>query len=483
MSRKDFICSFCNRKQTEVKKLIVGPSVYICDFCTNICAQILQENDLSKEAVSGSIDTLDENGEKQKPLTPQEIYNKLDEVAASQEDAKRELALAAYLHHLKIKQYKETHNLLQQNHDNKPLENTVKLNKNNLLLIGPTGSGKTLLVHTLSKILDVAHVIIDANSLTEAGYVGEDADGIVKKLFFSVYSEGQNLQECINKTEFGVICIDEIDKKYSMDSMTNRDVSGKGVQQNLLRIIEGTDVQISLDSKKSNETITINTSNILFITMGAFEGLDKIINRQIKQSNALGVIDTNKQISLQSETASSSIEQKTPNIYFLKKKEEEYNKLIPFFKKDYLLEFGIIKELLGRLHTIVFFKKLSEEDLIDILCTKKNNLIEEYKYILQLHNVQLIYDETVIKAIVHEAISDNMGARSLRSIVHRIFTKALFTIPELYQQNPSKKHILTLIKTDNGIESKIEEVQNNSEFINDIDISTEVDKKSKKAIA
>lgn len=426
MVKKDYICSFCNRKQAEVKKLIVGPNVYICDFCTNICGQILQEDDCINNKI-------EEHNNEIKNFTPEEIYTRLDEVVASQDEAKKQLSLAAYLHYLSIK-----------NREEKSDNDIIKITKNNLLLIGPTGSGKTLLVQTLGTILDLPCVIIDANGLTEAGYVGDDAESIVKKLFLSIYNEGDNIQECVQRVENGIICIDEIDKKHSVEGPHNRDVSGKGVQQNLLRIIEGTDIHITLDHKKYQEPIVINTKNILFITMGAFEGLDKIIWKHVKQTTGLGVISNNKDTN-----------------------PDSYNNLIPFFKREHLVDFGIIKELLGRLHTIVFCQKLSEEDLVSILCKKKNNIMDEYRYLLKMHNVQLIYEDNIMSKIAKFALKDNMGARSLRSIMHSIFFKVLFDLPSLHKKNENKKYMLKLVKNEeNQIITLLEEIINNQEVEN-----------------
>lgn len=438
MNKKLFMCSFCKRNQTEVKKLIVGPNVYICDFCTNICAEILHEEDPITQNVNNNTIT---------SLTPEEIYKKLDEVVAGQEDAKKELSIAAYLHYLRMNEDLKHQKNKESQEENKNFKDNIliplhedndsyqKLKKYNMLLIGPTGSGKTLLMQTLAKILDVAYIIVDANSLTEAGYVGEDVEGIISKLFNSVYYEGHpNLQECMRKTKYGFIFIDEIDKKYATEgTMANRDVSGRGVQQNFLKIIEGTDINVFPGNKKNphQEPITINTSSIFVVGGGAFQGLNQIIRQSIKQSFSLGLMtrdmhqkDNNKNIPLW---------------------EDDQTTIIKHFHRENLVSFGMIPELVGRFECITFLNKLTENHLVQILKEKKNNLMEEYNLIFQIHNVKIIYKEELLRAIAKKAISENTGARGLRSIVHKLFSPIIFTMPTLCGgDNKNKTFTLTI---------------------------------------
>lgn len=441
MNKKIFMCSFCKRHQTEVKKLIVGPNVYICDFCTNICAEILHEEDINNNP------TINRN----MSLTPQEIFNKLDEVVAGQAEAKKELAIAAYLHYLRmnedLKEEKEKSNIkigdIEHNNNH---ESEVKLKKYNMLLIGPTGSGKTLLMQTLAKILDVAYVIIDANSLTEAGYVGEDVEGIITKLFNSVYYEGHpNLQECIRKTKYGFIFIDEIDKKYASDStIANRDVSGKGVQQNLLKIIEGTEVQINNKKNPHQDPIIINTNSIFVVGGGAFQGLTNIIKQSSKHLFPMGFIQ-NKQEGIVTYNNSNN---------------ENSDDIMKNFTREHLITFGMIPELVGRFECISILNKLTEMQLVEILRDKKNNLMEEYIKIFELHNVTLIYEEDLLKAIARKALKDNTGARSLRSIVHKLFSEVIFTMPTICTKDKKFMLVVKDIHLEKNEKLVIQEVTN-----------------------
>lgn len=407
MNKKIFMCSFCKRNQTEVRKLIVGPNVYICDFCTNICAEILHEED-SSTAINSSTNI-------SSPLTPEDIYKKLDEVVAGQEEAKKQLSIAAYLHYLRM------------NEDLKHQGDEQKIKKYNMLLIGPTGSGKTLLMQVLAKILNVACIIVDANSLTEAGYVGEDVEGIITKLFNSTYMESNpNLQESIRKTKYGFIFIDEIDKKYAADgAIANRDISGKGVQQNLLKIIEGTDVQVQPGSKKNphQEPIVINTSSMFIVAGGAFQGLNTIIKQRVKHKFSMGLLTKDSHNSVVV---------------------DEYTDLMMNFTRDDLITFGLIPELVGRFECITYLNKLTEAQLVEILKYKKDNLMEEYERIFQLHNVTLLYDNSVLLAIAQSTIKENTGARGLRSIVHKLFSDVIFKMPTLCNKDSNKKFIVKI---------------------------------------
>jgi ATP-dependent Clp protease ATP-binding subunit ClpX len=464
MNKKVFICSFCKRQQTEVKKLIVGPDVYICDFCTNICAEILHEEDVIQEKNHPILSFT---------LTPEEIFKKLDEVVAGQTEAKKELSVAAYLHYLRMTEdINNNNNDIQKKILNGDYINNstgisgtttnTKLKKYNMLMMGPTGSGKTLLMETLSKILNVAYIIIDANTLTETGYVGEDVESIVTKLFNSVY-DGNNVQEAIRKTKYGFIFIDEIDKKYSSDGATsNRDVSGKGVQQNLLKLIEGTEVQINNKKNSHQEPIIINTSSIFVIGAGAFQGLENIIKQSTKHLFHLGfnfnkndknntINENNINLELVNQISQNQKnEKKEENIINFnnssKNKDENKESIMKFFKKEHLITYGMIPELIGRFECVTILYPLNENQLIEILRDKKDNLMEEYKRIFFLHNVNLIYDDSLLIAIVKKAIEENVGARGLRSIVHKLFSEVIFTMPTICKNNANKKKYILNIK-------------------------------------
>jgi ATP-dependent Clp protease ATP-binding subunit ClpX len=418
MNKKFFMCSFCKRNQTEVKKLIVGPEVYICDFCTNICAEILYEEE--NDTIKTNLTRDDSN------LIPEEIYKKLDEIVAGQEEAKKELSIAAYLHFLRMKE-----NCKSQD------DHSSKIKKYNTLLIGPTGCGKTLLVQTLAKILKIPCLIVDSNSLTETGYVGEDVENLVNKLFNSTDNQELSIEERIFQTEHGLIFFDEIDKKYTSESSsTNRDVSGRGVQQSLLKFLEGIKVQIHQDKKNhSGEAVTIHTENILIVSGGAFEGIINIVKQRLKQNFSLGLMtsDTYKQEENQIEI--KNLEQ----LQFLKK-----------MQRDDLITFGIIPELVGRFEVIAILHPLSEEHLVQILKDKKNNVMEEYIKIFQLHHVQLQYDTDIFKYIAQKAIKEHTGARALRSIIHNLFSQVLFTMPTICAE---KKNYILILSSENIVEN------------------------------
>lgn len=448
MTKKILMCSFCKRNQNKVKKLIVGPNVYICDFCTNICAEILHEEDTQIVPTQQSHDHT---------LTPEEIYKRLDEVVAGQEEAKKELSIAAYLHYLRMNEdLKHENNNLPSNVSNTPdmkISQKSKLKKYNMLMIGPTGSGKTLLMQTLAKILNLAYVIVDANSLTETGYVGEDVEGIITKLFNSVYYEGHpNIQECIRQTQYGFIFIDEIDKKYAVDSaMTNRDVSGRGVQQNLLKIIEGTDVQIGNKKNPHQDPITINTGSIFVVGGGAFQGLSQIIRQSMKQSFTLGLMTKEMHSSLSVTPTNPSIQKTELSETKTTTSQDDENLLIKHFSREHLITFGMIPELIGRFSCIAFCKRLTEEQLIEILRDKKDNLIEEYTRIFAIHNVQLQLDHEVLSAIAKKALIENTGARGLRSIVHQLFSSVIFTMPTICNDKNKKFILHVTVDNVNGL--------------------------------
>jgi ATP-dependent Clp protease ATP-binding subunit ClpX len=328
-----------------------------------------------------------------------------------------------------------------------------------MLLIGPTGSGKTLLMQTLAKILDVAYVIIDANSLTETGYVGEDVEGIVTKLFNSVYYEGHpNINECIRKTKYGFIFIDEIDKKYASEgAVTNRDVSGKGVQQNLLKIIEGTEVQINNKKNPHQDPIIINTNSIFVVGGGAFQGLSNIIKQATKHMYPMGFINNCNQTNINNYNANN----------------DNPDDIMKNFHREHLITFGMIPELVGRFECISILHKLTESQLVEILRDKKNNLIEEYVKIFELHNVTLIYEESLLHAIAKKAIKDNTGARSLRSIVHKLFSEVIFTMPTICSKDKKFMLVVKDVHLEQNEKLIITEVTNSENNINTNNIEKE----------
>ena len=388
---KGIKCSFCGKTQESVKKIIAGPGVYICNECIGLCNEIIESEFYDEDEDTYTLAGLD------KIPSPREIKGILDQYVIGQDEAKKTLSVAVYNHYKRIANEEEMMAKHEKNDDD------VEIQKSNILLLGPTGCGKTLLASTLAKILNVPFAIADATTLTEAGYVGEDVENILLKLIQAADGD-------IEKAEKGIIYIDEIDKitRKSENPSITRDVSGEGVQQALLKIVEGTVASVPPQGGRKHpqqELLQINTSNILFICGGAFEGLENIIKDRIgKKSMGFGAdIESKKDI-------------------------DRYKVFEQILPQD-LLKFGMIPEFIGRLPIIATLKELDREALIKITTEPKNALVKQYKKLLQMDDVELIFEHEALEAIVDKAIERKTGARGLRSIIEEIMRDIMFDIP------------------------------------------------------